>query len=420
MLTDLTVASIGEAAERLSRDRGEPSWLREKRLAAVDVFRSLSMPDPTRDEEWRRTSLAGLDLDGRPAGAVLEIEIGAPDEAAAAAGALASDLGTAVARRPDIVRESLASSAVPPGWGKFEALSAALFAGGFFLHVPRGVRLERPIEVRLGARPAPEAQGFGAFCRSVLLLERGSSAFVLLVAESPEDAIPGLYAGAVEVYLQEGAALRLGYVQRFGPDVYAFETRRAIVGRNARLAWVSAELGAKLARTATESHLGEQGGEARIATAVFGEARQHLDLAVRMVHVARHTASDMLHRAALRDSARAIYRGTIDIKHGAKGTSARQKQASLLLSDEARSDAIPSLFIDEEEVSASHGATAGRLDREQLFYFMSRGLSRKVAERLIVEGFFEPVVREFEEIAWREDLLGRIGRKIEREARAGA
>ncbi|HVY60106.1 MAG TPA: SufD family Fe-S cluster assembly protein, partial [Planctomycetota bacterium] len=160
-------------------------------------------------------------------------------------------------------------------------------------------------------------------------------------------------------------------------------------------------------------HLGEQGGRANARSMIFGNGRQLTDLAVRMIHVGRDTESDMLVRAALADTSRAVYRGYVDIKRGAKGTNSQQKEAVLLMSTEARSDAIPSLYIDENDVKAGHGATAGRVDEKMVFYLMSRGLSRKAAEKLVVEGFFTPLLERITIEKLREELLERIDRKID-------
>jgi FeS assembly protein SufD len=403
-----TVASGRAEVERLAAEG--PRWLGERRLEAWSVYERTPMPDPHKDEDWRRMSFVGLDLEKRPVGSADAFDVRV--EGALPQGVIACSLGEALRAHPDLVREFLGTAAVPASRGKFEALSAALFAGGAFVYVPKGVAVEPTILVRGKAGPAAGGAGFGAFRRSVIVLEPGASATVLVVDESEGDA-PGLKAAATEVHLRDGAALRHAKIQVLGEKVWSFDHRRALVGRDASVEWVSCDLGARVAHTIIEAHLGEQGGRATARSMIFGDGRQFVDLAVRMIHVGRDTESDMLVRAALADTSRAVYRGYVDIKRGAKGTNSQQKEAVLLMSPEARSDAIPSLYIDENDVKAGHGATAGRVDEKMVFYLMSRGLKRKAAEKLVVEGFFMPLMERITIEALRDELLQRIDRKID-------
>lgn len=405
-----TIGTAGAEVERLAAERGEPRWLVERRLEAWAVYEKTPMPDPLKDEDWRRMTLTGLDLEKRPAAASDALSVTA--DGALPAGVVATTIGEAVRSHPELVREHLATAAIPASRGKLEALSAALFATGAFVYIPKGVEVAPTILVRAKAAPVAGASGFGAFRRSVVVLEAGASATILCVNDSEGDG-PGLEDAAIEVYLRDGARLRHASLQLLGEKAWSFGQRRALVGRNARIEWVSCDLGARVSRTTIEAHLGEAGGQATSRSMIFGNGRQFTDLGVRMIHVGRDTQADMLVRAALADSARAVYRGHVDIKRGAKGTNSQQKEAVLLMSKEARSDAIPSLFIDENDVKAGHGATAGRVDERMLFYLMSRGLSRRAAEKLVVEGFFMPLVEQITIETLRADLLARIDKKIE-------
>jgi Fe-S cluster assembly protein SufD len=408
----LTIAQARAALEARAARSGEPDFLRARRLEALEQFERARMPDPLRDEEWRRMTLAGLDLEARPLAAEDAYAV-AGGAGSLPPGAFAGTIAEAARARPDLVERWL-GHAVPASRGKLEALSLALFSAGALVYVPDGAALERTVLLRGAAAPAagaPAGAGFGAFRRSVVVLGRGARATVVSLLESAEG--PGLHVGALEVVLGEGASLRHATVQVLGSGTWSFETRRALVGRDARIEWVTCDLGARVARATVETLLAEPGGRAESRGMVFGDGKQHVDLGVRMLHRARDTEGDMLVRAALGGSARAVYRGHVEIAKGARGTNNQQKEAVLLLSSEARSDAIPSLFIDENDVKAGHGATAGRVDDRMLFYLMSRGIRRRTAEKLVVEGFFAPLLERISIDELREDLLARIDRKIE-------
>jgi FeS assembly protein SufD len=401
-----TFRSVASARSWVEASRAsEPRWLADRRLEAIDLFERAPMPDPLKDEEWRRMVLTGLDLERRSAGSPDSVKL-SYDGGKPPAGVEVRPITDAAEDEPAL-RDLLAAGAVPASRGKFEALSAALFHSGFFVRVAKGVEVKEPIALTLRATPSGDGSGIGAFRRNVILLEPGASASILFIEESVDAA--GLVCAATEVYLREGARLRQATIQTLGPQVWSFDTRRALVGRDATIEWVSCELGGKTSRSVMESHLGEQGGRAEARSMIFANGRQHVDVAARMIHVARNTTSDMLVRAALAETSRAVYRGHVDIKRGAKGTDSQQKEAVLLLSPEARSDAIPSLFIDENDVKAGHGATAGRVDEKQVFYLMSRGLRRKAAEKLVVHGFFAPLL---ERIAI-EPLVDELNRRID-------
>ncbi|GIW72590.1 MAG: Fe-S cluster assembly protein SufD [Planctomycetota bacterium] len=407
--TGQTVAEAEAALENLARTGAEPPWRLAQRREALAAFTALPMPDPLRDEDWRRTRLDGLELHSRPVQALGVFAIEGLAEPARQAGAVACRLGEALTAQPELVRRHL-GSALAPGAGKFVALAQALAQDGAFVWVPDGVELQAPLVVRDGIE-GPEA-GFGAFRHTVVVLGAQARAHLVVVQRSPADRRPGLVCSAVEVVLGPGAQLRYTQVQDLGPGVVRLECRRALVGRDAELAWTDCELGARLARAEVETVLGEPGGTVTTGGLSFGHRRQHLDVLQRVLHVARHTTSDLAHRIALRDRARSVFRGIVIMQKGCAGASSQQHAASVLLSPEARSDAIPSLFIDEDDVRAGHGATSGPVDERVLFYLMSRGIPRPLAERLVLEGFFAPVLARLANTPVYDELQHRIDQKI--------
>ncbi len=407
-------AVVGEVSRRL----GEPEWLRRRRLDAWRTFLETPPPGP-RDEAWRRTPLAGVRLAGFIAFA--EPAAGAPprgdgpepgpaaatageagllvqrdsvvterrlDPALAAAGVVFTDLGTAARQHPDLFQRHFMSELVPPGETCFTALHAALWSGGCFLHVPAGVEVALPLRYDLTAGTAD----LGVFDHVLVVAGAGSRVTLVQSLSSAAPASPALHCGIVEVVAGDGAEVRFCSLQRWSAATDSFAVRRALVGRGARVEWVAGEFGGRLARSEVQSLLYGDGGRSRATVAYFASGTQHLDVGAGAVHVAPGTESEIIARGALAGRSRAVYRGLGHILRGARGARMEQRQRALLLSPQARGDSIPSLLIEENDVQAGHAAAAGPLDDDQLFYLMSRGLPVAQARRLLVRGFFQPLV----------------------------
>ncbi|MBX6377723.1 MAG: SufD family Fe-S cluster assembly protein, partial [Clostridia bacterium] len=205
-----------------------------------------------------------------------------------------------------------------------------------------------------------------------------------------------------------GARVRFCAVQQAGDGVYNFAQRAARVEGGGRVEWMLAEFGGRLTRSSFVSLLVGSGAASEARAVFLAGGRQHMDLVGQHVHCSDHTESDMTVRGVLGDRARSVFRGLIQIDKGARESSAHQREQTLLLSERARTDAIPSLIIDENAVRAGHAATTGPIDREQVFYMMSRGLTEQQATRLIVEGFFAPVVEGIPVDAVRKAVAERM------------
>ncbi|RME73252.1 MAG: SufD family Fe-S cluster assembly protein [Planctomycetota bacterium] len=401
----LQVGAGQEAIERIAA--GEPAWRREQRERAWRAFEAQPEPDPRSDEDWRRTSLRGLALAERPIGFEGALTIEPP--AALPDGVVLATLSDLEGEAARLWREH-AFSTLAPERSKFVAAAEAFANAGAVLFVPDGVELEGPIVLRheiTGPR-----SGFGAFRHLVIVLGKAARAEVVLVDRCDDGIDSGVLFSATEVVLGDGASLTCSAVQALGHAVMRFESRRAEVGADACIRWVDAELGARLARAETESYLGAPGGEVQQRALVYGDDRQHIDLLNRVIHAGRHTTSDLRGRVALDQGSRSVYRGIVIMRNGCAGANSQQACNSVLLDDRARSDAIPSLFIDEDDVRAGHGATAGPLDENQIFYLMTRGLPRPVCEHLILEGFFAPVLERVRDTAVEPVLRELMERKL--------
>ena len=290
---------------------------------------------------------------------------------------------------------------------RFTGLAAALAGGGAFVHVPDGVKVPRPIQL-LFSRQAPD---LGTFPHVVVSIGARAEASVIEEYFSAGEPGVGVNVGVTEVTVGEGASLHLATFQRWGGNVYHFGTERVRVARDARFHWTYTALGGKLTKVDLEMHLDGEGSEAKFSGCYFGNESQHFDFHTFQNHLVGHSTSDLLFKGALRDRARMVYQGLIKVHERAQRSDAYQANRNLLLSEKARADSIPSLEIEANDVRCTHGATVGQIDEDQLFYLMARGLPRREAERMIVGGFFEPVLERIPAESLRTTVTAAVERK---------
>jgi Fe-S cluster assembly protein SufD len=428
--------NAGLVAER-SRNAGEPAFL--TRLRAEAWAHAEKTPFPARTEElWRRTDISGLSWDRvlidrehptlrssteLPAAArdaigpasersalLVQVDSGmvlAEAEAELARlGVIVLPVAEAAARFPDRV-ERLLGRTIRHDENRFAALNAALVSGGAIVYVPAGVKVPKPIRIVV-TRETPD---LGIFPRIVVALERGSEATVIEEYVSPGEPGSGVVVGASEITVGEEANLHLATLQHWGPNVYHFGAERVRVARNARFHWTFAALGGKLTKLDMEMHLDGEGSEAKFSGCYFGNSTQHFDFHSFQNHVVGHSTSDLLFKGALRDRARMVYQGLIKVHKDAQRSDAYQANRNLILSDRARADSIPSLEIEANDVRCTHGATVGQVDEDQLFYLMARGLTRPDAEKLLIQGFFEPVLERIPAASLRALVTEAVERK---------
>ncbi len=401
--------------EAFLRDRDEPTWLIERRRQACARFQAFPLPS-SRDEEWRRTDIRGLRLDTfspRFAAAPSQEAIAGFDpiwanlsaqyatgiehingtlvrhpDPSRSSGAVLIDLNRAVKEYPEIVERYLLTEAVTPSDDFFAALHASFWTGGALLYVPRGVRVEAPLFSLIGLA----GDGRVDLSHTLIVLEEGAEAtLVREMAGRPGSQQASLHVGAVEVFLAQNARLRLVNIQNWDETTWHFSRERAIVGRDAALQWTIGALGSRLSKVNQEVALAGPGASAQVNGVMFTSGRQHLAYFTRQDHIAPHTTSDLLYRGGLKDRSRIVWKGMIRVEKQAQRTDAYQKNDNLVLSESARADSIPGLEIEANDVRCTHGATAGRVDEDMIFYAQARGIPRDVAIRLIVEGFFADV-----------------------------
>jgi Fe-S cluster assembly protein SufD len=316
-----------------------------------------------------------------------------------------SDWATAVREHPQLLERWL-GKAVADDEGPFSALAASLAADGVVVHVPAGVRVAQPLHSVLWA----PGSGRAFFSRLLVVVEDGASVtFVHETASPTEAAGQALHAGVVELVVGAGAQLTFVELQTWGEHVWNITHERSTVERDGRLDWIFGAVGSQLTKNFSELSLTGQGAEGRMSGFYFADGSQHLDHDTQQNHMAPSTTSDLLFKGALVGRSRSVWQGMIYVAPGAQKTDGYQANRNLLLSRQARADSIPGLEILADDVRCTHGATVGQLEDEPIYYLMSRGLPRKDAERIMIDGFFAPVM---ERIPY-EGVRARFQRMIE-------
>ncbi len=423
--------------EMVPVDDGSTDYIRQYRLNAWNAYQALAMPTTT-DEPWRRTDIRKLNTglfqlptngasEGFPivpselleplvgnenAGQVVLTPGGAQvqlDKSLAELGVIFTDLKTAENQHPEIIEEIM-GKVVKEDEGKFAALSAALAENGILVFVPKGVRVEQPLHSILWG-PGVD---FAYFSHILVWLQEGAElSFVHETASPSETDGQTLHAGLVEINVEAGANLRFVELQSWGEHVWNFTHKRARVGRDANLDWIFAAVGSRLTKDFSDLDLVGEGAVGKMSGFYFTDKNQHLDHDTQQNHFAPNTTSDLLFKGALMDQSRSVWQGMIYVAPGAQKTDGYQANRNLVLSKQARADSIPGLEIMADDVRCTHGATVGKIDPDELFYLRSRGINLSDAERLIVEGFFEPIMQRIPFDGIRERLNQAINQKME-------
>jgi Fe-S cluster assembly protein SufD len=392
-------------------------YITNYRNTALKFQNSYSIPT-TKDEAWRRTDISQLHpeifslntsrndknippqqkealrpfIGDQPSSQIVIGEGGVGgslSEDSQENGIVFTDLLNAEKNYPEIV-EKVMGKIVNAEEGKFSSLSAAYSQHGILLYVPRGIEVEQPLHSLLWG--SGENQAY--LSHIMVYLEEGSSATYIHESASKEvrDQSQILHSGIVEIYVGPGASLQLVELQSWGENVWNFCHERAHVDRDGRLDWIIGAIGSHLTKNFSDINLVGEGSTGRMSGFYFTDHDQHFDHDTQQNHLAKHTTSDLLFKGALLGHSRSVWQGMIYVAPGADKADGYQSNRNLTLSPDARADSIPGLEILADDVRCTHGATVGRIDENQLFYLLSRGIHRNEAEQLIVEGFFEPIM----------------------------
>ena len=393
-LTEETVRQISEA-------RDEPEWLLETRLAAFEALDDLEMPQVIRTPGRNWTNLANLDFESfvDPLNAAEQKDQVGPDEIEVLS------IQEALDQRPDLLKEQF-GSVVDPQENRLVALSTALFSTGTVIYVPKGVDAE---DVKI--RTTMNSQSLFNY---TLVITEQSSSVTILERQSTGDAVEGerYYSGIVEIAAGENSHVQYGSLQELDEGTYNYQFKRASTSDYASVNWVDGNIGSRLTKSSVETNLDGEGSETKTVGAFFGHNDQHFDIAVRVWHNTAHTNADLVTRGVLDDSSRSVYEGVQDVGRDAWDTNSYQRENTLMLSEESEADASPKLIINNHDTEASHSATVGQIDKEELFYMTSRGVDEQRAKNMLVEGFFVPVFEEIEVEEMRADLEERVHERL--------
>ncbi len=386
---NLTEAQVTEISESL----GEPEWLLETRLEALAALDDLDMPKVIRTPGRDWSNLTKLDFETLVD--PLDWEQEKERESADGVDVLAWD--EAVTEYEDLIREKM-GSVIDTQRDYLTALSTALFSAGTLVVVPEGVAAE---DVKI--RTEMNSQSLFNY---TLVVAEDSAELTILERQSTGKDIDGdrYYSGVVEVATGENAHVQYGTLQNLSDDTYNYQVKRGNAGTYSQVNWIEGNIGSRFTKSEVETRLIGDSSESKIVGAFFGYEDQHIDIASRVWHEGEHTTADLVTRGVLDDTARSVYEGVQDVGRDAWDTSSYQRENTLMLSDESEADASPKLIINNHDTEASHSATVGQVDAEELLYMTSRGLNERLAKDMLVEGFFVPVLQEVEVDELREDL----------------
>ncbi len=424
-----------DAVQKLSAFLNEPEWMLEFRLKAFEVYENTLMPT-IKEEAWRRTNLRqmkfnefGPSINGDAAtdseipsflgeqltedkvgGNLLQIDgvtqqYEISDELTAQ-GVIFCDMHTAVSQHPDLVKKYFMTEGVKVTEGKFAALHGAFWRGGTFLYVPRNVRADAPLHTVLWSVNGR------TFTHTLVVLETGAEAIFMDEYASADGDAQGLHNGVIELLVGDNANLVYAGLQDFGQNVWQFNHERGRVGRDGKLDWVTSIMGTRLTKAFQTLELDQPGSWGRMSGIFFTNGRQHLDMDTEQNHNAADTVSDLLYKGALREKSRVVWQGMIKALPDSQRIDGFQANRNLMLDQTARADSIPGLEIEADDVRCTHASAIGKLDEEEIFYLMSRGIPRETAVEMSVQGFFDPLMRRIPFEGIRTRIFDRIVEKI--------
>jgi Fe-S cluster assembly protein SufB len=408
---------------QISALKNEPEWMREFRLNALEIFfrkplptwggelRDLNFQDihyyvrasANQEKSWddvpediRKTyDRLGIPeaekkyLAGVKAQYESEVVYGSLQEDLAKQGVIFTDTDSALRDYPDLFREYF-GTVIPSGDNKFAALNSAVWSGGSFIYVPKGVKIEFPLQAYFRIN----SENMGQFERTLIIVDEGASVHYVEGCTAPTYSSESLHSAVVEIIVKRGARCRYTTIQNWSNNVYNLVTKRAMAYGDSLMEWVDGNLGSKLTMKYPAIYLMEPGARGETLSIAFAGKGQHQDAGAKMVHCAPNTYSRIISKSISKSGGRASYRGLAKVVNGATGCKSNVVCDALILDSTSRSDTYPYIEIDQNDVTIEHEASVSKISEEQLFYLMSRGLTEAEAASMIVTGFIEPLVKE--------------------------
>ena len=407
---------------QISEMKGEPAWMRDFRLKSLEIFESKPMPSwggridldfqdiyyylkPTDHQgktwddvpqeikdtfeklgipEAERKFLAGVKAQFES-----EVVYGSLREDLEAQGVIFTDTDTAVREYPELVREYF-GTVIPPHDNKFAALNSAVWSGGSFIYVPKGVKIEFPLQAYFRIN----AENMGQFERTLIIVDEGASVHYVEGCTAPMYSTESLHSAVVEVLVRRGGRCRYTTIQNWANNIYNLVTKRAMAFRDATMEWVDGNLGSRLTMKYPAVYMMEPGARGEILSIAFAGPKQHQDAGAKLVHCAPHTTGQIISKSISKDGGRSSYRGLVRVEKGAKHAKCNVVCDALILDEKSRSDTYPYIEVAEQDSQIGHEASVSRIGEEQLFYLTSRGITEAEASTMIVNGFIEPLVKE--------------------------
>ena len=412
-----------DTVDQISDIKEEPAWMRTFRHEALDIFLAKSMP------QWG-ADLSGIDFDdiyyylrptenqGRSWDDVPEDikttfdRLGIPEaerkflagvgaqydseviyhslqEEWEKNGVIFKDMDSGLREHEDIVREYFAT-VIPAADNKFAALNSAVWSGGSFVYVPKGVHLDIPLQAYFRIN----AENMGQFERTLIIVEEGANVHYVEGCTAPVYSSNSLHSAVVEIFVKENARCRYTTIQNWSTDVYNLVTKRAVAEAGGTMEWIDGNLGSKVTMKYPAVYMMGPKAHGEILSIAFAGEGQHQDAGAKVVHAAPDTSSKIVSKSISKNGGRSSYRGLLKVAPGAVHSSSSVVCDALLLDEESRSDTYPYIEIEEDDVKVGHEASVSRIGEEQLFYLMSRGIDEDEAAAMIVGGFIEPLVKE--------------------------
>src|SRR5215475_4537353 len=411
-----------EVVNQISDIKNEPDWMRQFRLQSLEIFNSKPMPrwggnislnfqdiyyylKPTNEQgrswdevpaEIKRTfDKLGIPeaekkfLAGVKAQYESEVVYGSLREELSKKGVIFTDTDSAVREYPDLVKQYLATI-IPPTDNKFAALNSAVWSGGSFIYVPKGVKIEFPLQAYFRIN----AESMGQFERTLIIVDEGAQVHYVEGCTAPMYTTESLHSAVVEIMVKKHARCRYTTIQNWANNIYNLVTKRAMAYEGSLMEWIDGNLGSHLTMKYPSVYMMEPGARGEILSIAFASHGQHQDAGAKLVQCAPDTSGRIISKSISKNGGRASYRGLVKVQRGAERSKSNVVCDALILDPKSRSDTYPYIEVDEQNVQLGHEASVSRISEEQLFYLQSRGLSEAEASTMIVSGFIEPLVKE--------------------------
>ena len=414
-----------ETVRLISKDKGEPEWMLQKRLEALENFKKMPMPNfgpslkdlnlneiyyfvkpnaqknsRTWEEVPKEIRQTYEDLGIPQAERNFLAGVGAQYEAEVVyhnlkkeweeKGVVFLDCDEALKKYPELFKKYFMTNCIPSTLHKFAAMHGAAWSGGTFIYIPKNIKLTQPLQAyfRMNSKKA------GQFEHTLIIVDEGAEVHYIEGCSAPQYTENCLHAGGVEVHVLKNAKCRYSSIENWSKNTYNLNTKRAIVHENGIMEWVNGNLGSNITMLYPSSVLAGKNAKTDYLGIALATGKQNQDTGFKAYHLAENTSSNAVSKSISMKGGITTYRGLISIKPGAKKSKSSVRCDGLMLDDESTSSTIPEMIVKENDVKVSHEAAVGKIEEEQLFYLMSRGLSEEEATRLIVSGFIEPIIKQ--------------------------